>query len=231
MIIGVTYPFPPYGLDREERVFTVQGRPHPYFALNACKGLVDKHYVLTSRPDVEEVARECGCIIVPWELVDKAKGVMPGHQMNNAVIDFIKEDLDEDYVAIGKHTWLHMNLANALVRQETLKSMIDAVECQERPNVYLAVQVRQALGVVDEDGSMFSVLNNAPLEFEGQDMPTIVWFENETCVTCNRFDVPGQRKHFAHQVSDLEGLRVDNEMKAQLATYILDELPDYYQKS
>ncbi|MBU1249343.1 MAG: hypothetical protein KKB70_11630 [Proteobacteria bacterium] len=228
MIIGISYPFPQYNLYRRERVFTVQGKPHVHFPLLASSSLVDRHYVMTSLPEVQAVAREHGCTTVSWDSVSDCEGVLPGQQMNNAMMDFIKADLGVEYEYLMEQTFLYQNLSNVLVRKETLEQMRDAVDIQSRPHVYLAIRIRDALGVVDEDNSMFSVLNNAPLEFEEQYSPPIVSYDHATYFSCEHKIIPGQRRFFAHQVSELEGLRVESEQSAKLVTFILNEMPDYH---
>lgn len=228
MIIGIAYPYPPYALDRDERVFTIIGKPHQYYALTACKGVTDKFYVLTSKPEVVAVAQECGYTIMPWELLDKSEGLLPGHQMASAMMDFIKADLGMDCEMLMRQQFLHMNLANVLVRRQTLLTMRDISKQRSLPYLYLSMRIREAVGVVGADAAMVSVLNDAPIQLEDKYVPSVVRFEQATNFSCERNIVPGQQRHFAHQVSELEGLRVDSETKAALASLILKELPDYH---
>ncbi len=228
MIIGIAYPHPPYALSREEPVFQVLGRPHQYYGLAACEGIVDRMYVLSSREEVREAAAGFGYTIMPWELLDKAQGVLPGHQMTNAMMDFIKADLGMDYDALMRQSLLHVNLANVLLRRETLLAMRDEFHERAIPYLYLGMPVGDPLGVMDGDGSMVRVLNDAPIELEAPYRPSMMRFMQDTNFSCEANITPGMPRHFVHRVSELEGLCVQSETGAKLASCILRELPEYH---
>lgn len=228
MIVGVAYPYPPYAVDAVEDVYDVLGWPHQHFALQACRGLADRFYVLTSRPEVRAEALACGYTVMPWERLEASQGLLPGHRMTNAMMDFIREDLGVDYETLMRRHFLHMNLANALVRRETLLAMREAAVSRGLPFLYLAVRLREALGVVGAEGAMVSVLNDAPLAMEEGCVPPLVRYDHATRFSCEGSVRAGLPRHFVHPVSELEALRVDGPDKARLASFILGELPGYH---